>query len=465
MALTHNQRLEAAIEASPVSTLALGVLAWLFPPGSFNGLFGEYAPNQWDRKLTIGAITWLMLEVVTGSRRSVHAAYQADIRSAAPTLQASYQALYQKYGRLETNYSTAVVRASAQRSVMLLTAAMVMRPEIFGWEAYRIRIIDGTDLGGTEHRLGVLRTIRSAGLPGRFVVCYEPAVGLVTDVVASEDAYTSERVMVSEMIDRGRPNDLYVCDRFYCTADILFRLCGARSFFVIRHFDRIRFHVVKDLGEKGRVPTGSVAEQVIDVENAATGDRQRMRLITLTLDTPTRDGDREIRLLTNLKRVSALRICELYRSRWTIEGHFSFLKNELDGEVASLGHPRAAIFAMCMAMVAGNALAVVKRALVKTHGDELCNRLSGYYLADELEKNTRAVDQLVGEAGWSELASQPATTFWTWCMEVASQINVRAFEKTKKRGPKKPPPKRLSGTGKPHCSTHRLLNQNSQNKC
>jgi hypothetical protein len=51
-----------------------------------------------------------------------------------------------------------------------------------------------------------------------------------------------------------------------------------------------------------------------------------MRWITLTLETPTRDGETEIRLLTNLRGIGAAKVCDLYRTRWTIEGHFSFLK-------------------------------------------------------------------------------------------------------------------------------------------
>ena len=193
MALTAQQKVEAATELSPLTTLVLGVLYWIFPAGVLKTLYQHHAPGQWERKLTVAAITWLLLDVVTGVRRSVHAAYQADVRSKARTIEASYQALYQKYGRLAPDYGTAVVRASAQRCVLLLAAALTTVPELFGWEGYRVRVIDGTDLDGTEHRLGVLRDKRSAGLPGRFVVCYDPATGLVVDAVASEDAYTSER--------------------------------------------------------------------------------------------------------------------------------------------------------------------------------------------------------------------------------------------------------------------------------
>lgn len=465
MTLTPAQKLEAAVEVSPLTVLVTGVLAWIFPPGSFQVLFRKFAPNQWERKLAISAITWLMLEVVTGSRRTVHAAYQADVRSKTRTLEASYQALYQKYGRLSTDYAAAVVRASGQRCLMLLAVAMTTLPELFGWEGYRVRIIDGTDLDGTEHRLGVLRTTKSAGLPGRCVVCYDPASGLVLDVVASEDAYASERVLVREIFARAQPQDLYVCDRFYCTTELLFQLCDSQAFFVIRQFDRLRWRVIKDLGAQGRVETGAVSECLVEVEDPKTGACRRMRLITLTLDTPTRDGETEIRLLTNLRGISALKVCELYRTRWTIEGHFSFLKNELHGEIESLGQPRAALFALCLAMAAGNALAVVKRALSDVHGAAVWDRLSGYYLADELATNSRAVGSLVGAAGLSRLAGMPADGFWRWCLEVATRVEVALFDKNKPRGPKKPQPKRRSGKGKPHFSTYRLLAETRQSKC
>jgi IS4 transposase len=465
LTLTDSQKLQAAVEVSPLTVLVQGLLAWAFPPGSLAKLFRQYAPNQRDQKLTISAITWLMLEVVTGARRSVHAAHKADLMSPTPTLGASYQALYQKYGRLEPEYSAAVVRASAQRCVMLLAAATATVPELFGWEGYRVRIIDGTDLDGTEHRLGVLRGLRSAGLPGRCVACYEPALDLVVDVALSEDAYTSERVLVREILDRARKDDLYVCDRFYCTTDILFRLDDREASFVIRYFDRLRWRPVKDRGVRGRVETGLVSEQVIEVEDPETGRRRRMRLLTLELDTPTEAGETTIRLLTNLKRVDARRVCELYRERWRIERHFSVLKAVLNGEVESLGKPRAALFALSMAMVAGNALGVVKRLLSEAHGPDLWDQLSGYYLTDEVSFNYRAVESLVGERGRSRLSELPAGTFWAWCRGVASRVRPWALTKNRPRGPKRPKPRRISGKRRPHYSTHRLLAEREECKC
>jgi hypothetical protein len=132
-------------------------------------------------------------------RRSVFAAFQADQASDAPTITASAAALSAKYGRIDPNFTAAAVRQSGQRMRELVAAAGV--PEPFGWEGYRVTILDGTDLGGTEHRLKPLRRIKAAGLPGRFVVASDRTTGLVVDAAASEDAYWSATIEVSGRAD------------------------------------------------------------------------------------------------------------------------------------------------------------------------------------------------------------------------------------------------------------------------
>jgi hypothetical protein len=197
-------RIETAIEISPLTVLVRGVRAWACPHAFLEDLFDrECRPRQWNRKLSISAIAWLMLAVVSGVRRSVFAAFQADRRSDRPTIVATAAALYAKYGRIDPRYTAAVVRRSGRRSRGLLDSAGVKAP--FGWEGYRVTILDGTDLGGTEHRLEVLRRTEAAGLPGRFVVAYDLATGVVDDAVAGEDAYTSERELVRSILAAAEP--------------------------------------------------------------------------------------------------------------------------------------------------------------------------------------------------------------------------------------------------------------------
>jgi hypothetical protein len=190
-----------------------------------------------------------------------------------------------------------------------------------------------------------------------------------------------------------------------------------------------------------------------------------MRLLTLELDTPTKDGETTIRLLTNLKRVDARRVCELDRERRSIERHFSVLKSVLNGEVESLGKPKAALSARSMARVAGKTLGVVKRLLSEAHGPHLRDQLSGDYPTDEVCSHYRAVETRMGEGGRARLSKRPAGTFWTWCQKMASRVRPWALTKNGPRGPRRPRPRQSSGNRRPHYSPHRLLAESEECQC
>jgi hypothetical protein len=67
----------------------------------------------------------------------------------------------------------------------------------------------------------------------------------------------------------------------------------------------------------GRVETGHVYEQEVDLRHPSIGEIKRLRRVTVKLKKPTRDGDMEIHLLTNLpaSRVSAVKVAFLYQKR------------------------------------------------------------------------------------------------------------------------------------------------------
>src|SRR6266567_2378955 len=84
------------------------------------------------------------------------------------------------------------------------------------------------------------------------------------------------------------------------------------------------------------VARGTVYEQQIWFTDDA-GDVHSLRRVVLKLDEPTREGEAEIVLLTNLPaEVSAPTVAEVYRKRWTIEGAFYELTETLACEVDTL---------------------------------------------------------------------------------------------------------------------------------
>jgi len=60
------------------------------------------------------------------------------------------------------------------------------------------------------------------------------------------------------------------------------------------------------------------------------GNARTIRPITVKLNEPTRDGDSETHILTNLpKIIGALKIAKLYAERWTIETAFQEMGENL----------------------------------------------------------------------------------------------------------------------------------------
>lgn len=458
-----SDRVELAAQISPLTTLVRGVIEWMFPGSSWDELHSQTAPQCKTRKLTIASVATLMVQVVAGARRSLFAAFTADQASSTPIITATYQAVYGRIGRMAPEFSCALVRESAQRCSPLWPVSG--DASVPGWKGFRVRLIDGTQPDGSEHRLKVLRTIRAAGLPCRLVAQFDLATGLCVDAVAAQDAYASEQILAQTLYERAEPNDVEVCDRHFSTTQAFLQLRKRKAFLLVReHLPQLICRSLGQARKVGRVETGVVFEQAVELTDGHTNETSRVRRLVLKLDQPTESGDTEIRLLTNLPaRVNAMKIVRLYRQRWSIELHFDLLKNHLHGEIDSLGQPCAAIFALCLSMVAANALAVVKRAMTVAHGEDVTEGLSGYYLADEIAGNYRAVDVMIEPAEWDWLAARSTSSFWSWCLRMAERIRPAAFS-AHPRGPKRPPPKRTSGKQRHHYSTHRLL-QDAKKQC
>ena len=100
----------------------------------------------------------------------------------------------------------------------------------------------------------------------------------------------------------------------------------------------------------GKIETGKVFEQPIMVVDNS-GKEHQFRRIRVLLKKATRDGDKEIFIITNLpkKAAGAKKIAEIYRSRWTIETSFQELEKWFNSEINTLGYPPAALFGFCVA--------------------------------------------------------------------------------------------------------------------
>ena len=450
---------EPLCQVMPLGMLTRLLMEWLLDARTLEEVTLDAAPEQYTRELTMTAVVRLMIQVSAGNRASVFAAWVADATSAAPQVAVSYQALYGKLGRMNPAVGEALVRHSARRLGEVMGAGLAKLPEPLA--GYRTVVVDGNVLTGTDRRLAPLRGVASACLPGKSLVAYEVATGLVGDLVLCEDAYTQERALVEGLVARLGAGDLGVLDRNFCTTKVVFGFAGRGAKLIVRqHRSSLRWQPAGPWRGCGTTDAGRLRERPVLVSDPKTGGRVLLRQVELKLFEKTRDGERAITLSTNLPaEVGAAVVAELYRARWTVEKHFQFLTDELHCEQPGLGKPRAALFAFAMALVAGNALAVVRSALRTAHGAEAEAGVSGHYLADEVASDYRSLAKLILPAQWVAFYGMQPSDAAPLLTTIAGHVNMDALEK-RPRGPKKPAAtKKNRSTKHKHRSTARLLNE------
>ena len=200
---------------------------------------------------------------------------------------------------------------------------------------------------------------------------------------------------------------------------------------ITRQHAGLPFEVVNALRAVGRIETGHVAEQRVQVWDAQ-GGAHLFRRIRVKLDQATRDGDRVLYLLTNLplRKASAKRVARLYRKRWTLETAFQHLEAYFHSEINTLGYPKAALFGFCLALVAYNMLAVVMAALRSVHGAETIDQdLSLYYVANDIAQTYHGMMMAIPEDEWRVFSRMRPAEMVATLRELAQKVRLgRSFQ-------------------------------------
>jgi hypothetical protein len=177
------------------------------------------------------------------------------------------------------------------------------------------------------------------------------------------------------------------------------------------------------------------------------------------LEKATRDGDKEIFIITNLpkKAAGAKKIANIYRGRWTIETSFQELEKWFNSEINTLGYPPAALFGFCVALISYMIVSVIKAALSSIHGTKIIEeQVSGYYLADEISGTYRGMMIAIEDEQWEIFRELTQTELIRVLRKLAKKVKLYAFRKHP-RGPKKPVAQRKRDPKTPHVSTAKLI--------
>jgi IS4 transposase len=452
MSLTFAKMFKPFVEERPICVMARAVLENLLNPDRINELFERSAEVQYTRDLLFSSVVDLMGQVVLGVQPSVHAAYQAQ----AEKIGVSDQAIYDKLNHVEPGVSAELVRDSARQAASVIRALGATLPPLL--KGYRTRILDGNHLSASEHRIEELRGTWAAPLPGKILVVLDRELMLASDVFPCEDGHAQERSLLDKVLTIVQPGELWIADRNFCTIGFMAGIAARGGSFVIRQHGQLQGELIGARTSKGTTETGKAFEQAIRLTDAED-QTLTLRRITVQLNRPTRDGDREIHLLTNLpaEAASARQVAELYAKRWTIETMFQELTETLTCEVNALGYPKAALFGFCLALLAYHAVSVIKAALRAAHGRETVEKnVSGYYLSLELTQTYEGMMIAIPALKWKMFRGLGPEDMAATLKHLAANANLRRYQKHP-RGPKKPPPKKSKYKNGGHVSTAKLI--------
>jgi hypothetical protein len=444
---------EQFVEASPVSVMFRVLMERIFRPDTLDELFEKNAEKQYTRELLFSSVVGLMSLVVSGIHPSVNAAYQKLEKQ----IGVSKPALYSKLNGLEPRISQALVRYAYQELAPVVKALGLSQSQRL--PGYCIRIADGNHLGTTEHRLKPLQATRSGPLPGQSIAVLDPEQHLVTDIFLCEDAHAQERSLLPEMLETVQANQVWIADRNFCTCGALVGIAQRQAYFVIRAHKNTPWEALEPLKAVGSSATGEVFEQAVRITHE--DQTLTLRRVVVKLAQPTRHGDSEVALFTNLptRVATAQLVTELYLERWTVEKMFQVVTDVFSCELNTLGYPRAALFVFCMAVVAFNVLSTVKAALKAVHGvGKIEAGLSNFHLVEEVQGTFRGMMIALPPPEWRPFGKMAIEPFAEILKEWAAQINLKRF-KSSPRGSKKAVKKNEYDPKHPHVSTARLLNQ------
>lgn len=448
------------VEQSPITVMARLALQRALEPEWIDALFEQEREQQYTRELLLSTTVELMSVVAVGLRPSVHAAAKA-----CKDLPVSVQAVYDKIKRTEPALVRGLVQGSAQQLAPVLSPMRQgQSPTVRG---YRLRIVDGNHLPASQKRLKPLRGFRGAALPGQSLVVYDPDLDMVVDLMPGEDGHAQERTLMPPLQAQAQPGDLWIADRNFSTRNILLGWHERGAGFIVReHGASPNPRALDKPRRAGRIETGMVVEQKVAIEDKA-GQPLMLRRIQLELDEPTEDGDSVIVLLTNLPKspFTARKIARLYRRRWNIENLFQRLESVLKSEISSLGHPRAALLAFGVAVMAYNVLAVLQTAVRATHDLQAADiELSSYYLATEIKAQYTGMMTAIVALAWQAYDALTAQQLGRVLLKIATHVDPMTLRKHP-RGPKKPKKKGyVSGAvARRHVATAQVLKEGRVN--
>jgi hypothetical protein len=359
------------VEQSPLTLMARLILQCALDAQWVAELFeqADVRSGLQLRESLFGATVEVMAALSARLRRPALPA--GDAARALSEWPASITALHDRISRTRSGWGRALVRESAQRLCALVQPSNDgMQQPLAG---YRLRVLHGSHLplgkcapgpAGCMPSVTPLNALRGSALAAQSLIVYDPELAMIVDLVpcAREDAH--QHALTGSLLDSVQPGELWIVDRRFSTSAILNGWPRRGSAFIVQEHGCTPEHRELDkLAPRGRIEMGVVYEQQIGIVDES-GATAAFRRIELHLDRCNEEGEKRVRMLTNVPaaQLGAQEIARLSCRQWSAQLPVP-LEPVFNSEMLALGQPRAALLTFGIAAFAYNVLSAIARAV------------------------------------------------------------------------------------------------------
>ena len=392
----------------------------------FSQSFEKARGRQYEGVLTFENLAIAVADVALGICKNPNQAYRAHKED----LNVARSRFYGKIHCTSTQLSQQIVADTAIKVAEMQDALGISL--WVGISGYRLLAIDGNHLEKTEKRLEVLRGTNVAPLPGTAVCRFDLGRQIFDRVYLLEDAHHQESATCDSIVADLLETDVIVADRHYCIVAFMNQIANKRSGFIIRQHGRLQGELIGKRKLLGKSSTGVVYEQQMRL--SSNEDALVVRRITVELYEPTQEGEMVIHVLTNLPpRVCGKLIAEQYHRRWEEETGYYYVRMCFNGELSSIGHPRAALLLFSLTVIAYNILQVIMGALFATHEEEEVNSVSNLYVSKEIASVTPGMLIALDDDCWEQSLPDGTRKAASLLKQIAKEIDLSLYKKSKRK--------------------------------
>jgi len=133
---------------------------------------------------------------------------------------------------VEPSIAEGVVQFAGRKAAELFQTLGGPPPEIL--PGYRCSVLDGNHLRKSAKRLGALRGLSAAALPGTVVAKLNLDTHLFERAYLLEDAHAQESTVLDRVVADLQAQEVLIADRHFCIVWFLRDVAAAGGYFVIR---------------------------------------------------------------------------------------------------------------------------------------------------------------------------------------------------------------------------------------